>query len=326
MKIYGAGMAGLLAANVLRRFEPVIHEAQGELPHNHAALLRFRSDIASKATLIPFKKVQVHKLVSHAGQIYDKPNLKLSNMYSQKVTEKIMGRSINNLDPVERYIAPPDFISQMSKGVNIEFNSPLTKEILQERANQEDPSPIISTVPMNILMDMVEWPNKPDFEFKTIWSVWGKLKEPVSDVYQTVYFPDYTDPYYRVSITGDVFIVELIEDPEKVYGLTTDVGSYDKMFKDLSAVVAREFGIHSFAFEKPLEIKKQWYGKLLPIDERARKEFILYMTDKYKVYSLGRFATWRQLLLDDIVEDLQIIDQLIEYRDDYSRAIRGAAK
>jgi 2-polyprenyl-6-methoxyphenol hydroxylase-like FAD-dependent oxidoreductase len=38
MKIYGAGMAGLLAAVALKRFNPVVHETQSSLPNNHNAL------------------------------------------------------------------------------------------------------------------------------------------------------------------------------------------------------------------------------------------------------------------------------------------------
>lgn len=310
-------MAGLLAGNTLRRFDPIVHEAQGELPNNHAALLRFRSEIASHATHIPFKKVQVQKLISHAGQIYDKPNLKLGNMYSQKVTKKVLGRSINNLDPVERFIAPPDYISQMSKGVNIKYDSKLTMEVLEQaREFKDKQDPIVSTIPMPILMDIVDWPNKPEFKFSTIWSVWGKIKKPEMDIYHTIYYPDYTDPYYRLSITGDQFIAEYIEDP----------GDPKDFHLDLIHCITREFGICDFEFESQLEVKKQEYGKLLPIDDNARKEFIMYMTDEFRVYSLGRFATWRQILLDDVVKDLKVIEQLIDHRSDYNRALIGAKK
>ena len=58
MIIYGAGMGGLLTANMLRRYNPTIKEAQPSLPNNHDALLRFRSDKVAIATGIPFKKVK----------------------------------------------------------------------------------------------------------------------------------------------------------------------------------------------------------------------------------------------------------------------------
>ena len=54
IKIYGAGLAGLLCANMLRRFNPEIHEAKPSLPNNHSALLRFRTDKVGTACAIPF--------------------------------------------------------------------------------------------------------------------------------------------------------------------------------------------------------------------------------------------------------------------------------
>jgi hypothetical protein len=86
--------------------------------------------------------------------------------------------------------------------------------------------------------------------------------------------------------------------------------------------LSREFGIYDVEFEE-LHVKEQQYGKLLPIDNNLRKQFILYLTDQYRIYSLGRFATWRQILLDDIVSDLNVLEQLITERDEYQRRLRA---
>ena len=59
MIIYGAGLAGLLAGNILRKYHPKIYEAQSELPNNHSALLRFRTSDVGTACSIPFKRVKV---------------------------------------------------------------------------------------------------------------------------------------------------------------------------------------------------------------------------------------------------------------------------
>lgn len=322
MIIYGAGMAGLMAGHHFRRFNPSIFEAQYSLPNNHAALLRFRSDAVSRLTNIPFKKVKVHKIVAHAGKLYDKPNMKLSNMYSQKVTGRIMPRSIDSLEPVERYIAPENFIEYLAKGMDIAYNCPLTHEVLEmRRENRDNKMPVISTVPMNVLMDLVDWPDKPEFNYLPIWSVWGKLNKPSMNIYNTVYYPDYSDDYYRISITGDIVIAEYSCDPMKGF----DEGdakeeAHNSVINDLGICLAREFGIHTVEFES-LNFKHQKYGKLIPIDDKIRKAFILYMTDKYRVYSLGRFSTWRQILMDDVVRDLSIIESMIENRDDYSRKL-----
>ncbi len=310
MKIYGAGLAGLLAGSVLRRFEPTIYEAQDELPNNHAALLRFRSEIASTVTQIPFKKVLVRKMIAHAGRLYTEPNLKLSNLYSQKVTKAVMPRSIASLEPVERFIAPSDFIAQVSKGLKIECGQPLTKEILAKLSPESPPT--ISTVPMPVMMKLTDWSHLPDFKYSTIWSVWGEFESPEIEIYDTVYYPDYTDPYYRVSITGSTFVMEFIEEPPS---------SEIDLLTEASMVLAREFGVTDVRFKDVLSVKKQEYGKLLPIDNAIRKEFILFLTDRYGIYSLGRFATWRQLLLDDIAVDCKKIESMIEYRNHYKRRL-----
>jgi hypothetical protein len=39
----------------------------------------------------------------------------------------------------------------------------------------------------------------------------------------------------------------------------------------------------------------------------------MWATEKFNIYSLGRFATWKPgLLLDDIVGDVNVIRRLIE--------------
>ena len=65
----------------------------------------------------------------------------------------------------------------------------------------------------------------------------------------------------------------------------------------------------------------QRYGKILPFDEEERQAFILWATETFGIYSLGRFATWRQILLDDLVRDIGVIKRLIENRSRYNLAI-----
>lgn len=305
MIIYGAGMAGLMAGNYLKKFSPTIHEAQSSLPNNHGALLRFKTNVCGEITGIPFKKVKINKAICFDGSIYTEPNIKFSNMYSQKVTGEIINRSIGNLDAGERYIAPYDYINQMASKLDIEYDSKLTTDFLQSQKNSNH-APVISTIPMPMLMDMVGW-QKPEFKWKSITSVWGKINSPKTDVYQTIYYPDPKVPYYRISITGDTYIAE--------YDGKINIDDAISM----SATHLRDFGINGTV--EDVNIKEQNYGKLVPIDDKVRKEFILYMTDEYRVYSLGRFATWRQILLDDLARDLKVIESMIDYRDDYSKRL-----
>lgn len=311
MIIYGAGMSGLLAATMLRRFEPVIHEAAAELPNNHAALLRFRSDAVSKATGIPFKKVWVQKAVmDENGNLKSHATIKDQNCYSLKVSGEVRGRSIGNLDAGERYIAPEDFISQMAKGLDIKYNSALTKDRI-EIQESKNKCQIISTIPMNALMKIVGWSDMPEFKYQQITTITARIVRPKTEIYQTIYYPYDADSAYRASVTGDKLIIESCQDEEHLYL---------KGISGLAEIYAKDFFGSNVDLED-IKVKKQKYGKLVNSTGKAGKEFILAMTDLYGVYSLGRFATWRQILMDDVVKDVRIIESMIEQRDSYSRRI-----
>lgn len=333
MRIYGAGLAGLVAGHVFRQQQPEIHEAQKELPNNHAALLRFRTDAASTATGIKFKKVVVDKAVLHssmiaAGQTSFTISKDLSiintNNYSQKVSGKIMDRSIKNLDSAERYVAPPNFIERMAVGMNIKYDSPLTLDVIKDL--KEQGVPIISTIPMPVLMGIVGWEQQPVFDFKPIWSLTCDIESPSCDVYQTVYVPHLAHSYYRISITGNHMIAEYMTRPERTLDDGSKTGLNEEELKKLCEIhLATCFGLWKDLKIVNIKTKSQQYGKLLPCDDKLRKEFIMAMTDQYGIYSLGRFATWRQLLIDDIVKDCYRIDKFIEQDSKYSR-IKSATK
>jgi hypothetical protein len=87
--------------------------------------------------------------------------------------------------------------------------------------------------------------------------------------------------------------------------------------------LTEDFGLPYDSVMEWEEPAVQKYGKLSPIDEQKRRAFILAMTDQYRVYSLGRFATWRQILLDDVVKDVQVIEGYMTERDAYSRSMKG---
>ncbi len=308
MIIYGAGLAGLLAANMLRREQPVIHEAQASLPNNHEALLRFRSDVVSRASGIPFRRVTVEKSIRYKGRTISRPDIQLNNLYSAKVTGEYQQRSIADTRPVERYIAPPNLVAIMARSLNIEYNRPLeASEVKARLLNADDPA--ISTIPMPALMKLIDWP-KVDFKYKSIWSAWILVKQPAMDLYQTIYYPDPEIPYYRVSITGNRIILEFSAAPD-----SRDIQKAIEKISD-------DFGLHSIIISTAdLMVKEQRYGKLLPIEDAERRQFILAMTDEYRIYSLGRFSTWRQILMDDVVNDVHLIEKWISERSAYARRL-----
>ncbi len=303
MIIYGAGLAGLLAGNILKSFKPHIREAQSALPNNHSALLRFRTGMVGTSCAIPFKKVRVQKAIKYGDKTITEPNFLVSNMYSQKVTGSILNRSINDLAPVERFIAPHDLISQMARNCTIEYSSQLTAESLNQ-------SPIISTIPMPALMKIMGWGDVPDWPCRKIWTQTARIQAPKCDVYQTIYYPDKALSFYRISLVGNTVISEHIREPESSIG------------PHIMTALMDDFGIQP---EQLVDMNQsvQQYGKIEPIDEELRKEFIFEMTSKHNIYSVGRFATWRQLLLDDVVEDIQHVEKFIRARSDYARMIHS---
>lgn len=311
MIIFGAGMAGLLTASMLRRFTPAIFEAKPSLPHNHQALLRFRSDVVSQATGIPFRKVMVHKDLMYAGAYTD---LALCNMYSEKVTGEVRDRSIISVDPqkaLERYIAPPDFIAQLAASATISYHTSMTRETIAERTSQD--VPMISTIPMNVLMELADWPKdqRPEFKWRPIWTLTAHVDLPRVDVYQTYYYPERDVPWYRASLTGDRVIIEAMNEIEED----------EELQSNWVYQVLHDFGIDGAIFSPP-HVHKQEFGKLVPVaEDHLRKAFILAMTDRYNIYSVGRFATWRQIVLDDVVHDIRIVERFITERNMYNRKL-----
>lgn len=309
IRIIGAGMAGLLAANMLRSKEVEIYEASPGLPNNHQALLRFRSGAVSDATGISFKKVNVVK------DVYTSHRTKLAAMisYSLKVNGKPSLRSIGTafdaIAPQERYIAPPDFINRMAWSLKpINFNHHVNiDDILQWLSNGDQ---IISTLPMNILAMILNDNKSKFYNFKR--SIFESRTGTVIkayfpedwNVYATLYFPDAISIPYRASINGNELIIECAE----------EIDFQDDETRALVIVqgVASFFGIKTDKLKKEITINKQRYAKILAIDENERKEFIIKATNQWKIYSLGRFATWRPgLLLDDVVNDVRVINNIM---------------
>ena len=284
MIIIGAGMAGLLAANMLRRYKPLVVEKAAAIPNNHSAVLRFRSSIVGDTLGIPFKKINMIKTaVPWRNPVAD------ALMYSYKNTgTRRSDRSIiSGLTAEIRYIAPSDLIAQMAKDVTITYNIEFK---FDARVNK----PIISTIPMPFLMKALGYDPGPDINFT--WAAGETLRATIKDcdayVSLLVSDPDYK--FSRLSITGNELFVETHN---------ASVGAIVlSQAADLLGIPMSEF------FD--VKIKSQKFSKINPIDDNARKRFMHWATVTHNIYSLGRYATWRpSLLLDDLVNDLRLIER-----------------
>jgi len=297
--VIGAGLAGLYAAALLRNECSSVHELQSELPNNHRALLRFRTNEVGKALNIPFKEVSVVKQV-HTS--VDKIQTAIN--YSLKTTGSILPRSVLSADgqTVTRYVAPADLVQKIYDRTTCAYHFHWDAE---ERIGQliDSGRNIISTLPMNLLALILDYPFKDDLECKSV-SGYSRTVELVNcDFYGTIYVADPDIPFYRVSFVGDRIIVEYAQRPDA--GLGED--NFEKQLYDMLNLN----DVHHLAVDPCPPLVEQRYAKILPIDDRPRKEFIHWATSKFGIFSFGRFATWRPgLLMDDLAKDLSVIQDI----------------
>ena len=280
-------MSGLLAARMLHQHSPVVLERSDSLPHNHSAVLRFATSRVADTLGIPFKRVQLSKVVvPWRNPVAD------ALQYSVKVLGQYRtDRSVllpERWESSERWIAPPDLIERMAEGVDVRFG--VTYDFPAEVPK------VISTVPMPVLARAMGHPSL-GWQWVGGTSITATLKN--CEAYCSVMVPDPYLPFYRASITGDQLTVEMSDatvverevTEEQIIEWATELLGY-------SGSVSR------------VAVRSQEYAKIQPIDEASRKNFIYWAsTIKGRAFQLGRYATWRpRLLLDDVVSDVRKIE------------------
>lgn len=309
MIILGAGMSGCIAA-VLNGSATVL-EASTTPPTNHNAVLRFRTDNISKITGIKFKPVHVNKAIFYDGQLHSRATPRTANLYSRKVTGTISSRSIWSLEPVDRFVAPKNFHQQLldqigdrvKYGVRIDGIEPgwlsaLDFDISIDRPNN---CPIISTMPMPVLAKIIGIPLKQEL-FSHAPITTARITVPGCDAHQTVYFADPDTPLYRATLTGDDLILEFA--CGALVNGCVQAADWER--------VIYAFGLIGADIAMPVQYGMQKYGKIAPVDSTITKAFMFEATRSLGVYSLGRFAVWRNILLDDVYSDVFQIRRMIE--------------
>lgn len=307
MQIIGAGMAGLLAAAMLRDRCCAVVEQAPTVPNNHRSLLRFRSAVVADALGLTFKKVQCLKAIeTWRNPVAD------AMAYAQKTTGAATLRSIVGVESarVERWIAPPDLVTQMARlaesklrlGENFTFS-------------QKQRRPIISTIPMPMLAAALKYERQDRLHFRWLSGRNLLATLPDVDVYCTLYVPDPTCSAARISLVGNQLIAECY--PSWADAAADELERIDA--ERLLQTCLNKLGILRRARQPHnVQLVEQKYAKILPIDDDERRHFIMWASDAHGVYSLGRFATWRPgLLLDDVVNDVRVICRLIDRAERY---------
>ena len=287
LEIVGAGLAGLVAAHAWPQAS--VLEASPAPRAGHRALLRFRSGAVARLTGIEFRRVRVNKGL-WAEDRFQPATIRWANLYARKVVGALRGdRSIWSLDPVDRYVAPDTFYEQLldSVGHRISWSTPADFAAMR--------TPVVNTAPLPVVLEQCGIQHEVTFRRAPIYVTRCEL--PGADAFQTVYFPELDLGVYRASITGSTLICESM-DPQ--------LRQREK--RAIETAFGLELGQVGGCAQETVEQK---YGKIVPIDDAVRKHLLFRLTHEMQIYSLGRFATWRNLLLDDVVDDISVLKRLM---------------
>lgn len=291
VRIIGAGMAGLLAGAMMRD-SAELYEKATSLPNNHHALLRFKKNEIGQHLNIPFEQVDVMKIVMNwKNPIAD------AMAYSKKCGGTTSYRSITtaqgNIE--QRYIAPSDFIKRLGEmqSYPINYGIDVDRSFIEYSA---DYGPVISTMPMHALQKILGYESEMNFVYKHSSVCKIRIGEP-NKICGTIYFPCPSVPITRATLTGQLLQVEVVENNWWSNG-------------DICDYILPLFGLSDAAYEA--QLVKQKYAKIVDVNDRERRKFIMWATDNFNVYSLGRFAVWKtNLLLDDVFHDVKKIMKMI---------------
>lgn len=299
MRIFGAGLAGCIAAHVFP--EATIYEAAKEPVQNHHALLRFKTDAISKVVGIPFKKVDIQKMIWFEGKEVP-PSARMNSMYSMKVAGKYLHRSISKMSNDVRYIAPNDFHMQLQNRLKkrIEYGHKITTDFFHD---MDCSVPSISTLPIGLMKNIANNTQivKLSDDNRKIHVINSDIKN--CDMYLTCYYPCASSSVYRASITGSKLIIE----------------SMSEINTSMYLEVLTSLGINFGDIDNEKNFM-QPNGKLTEATDGSNKKFIHNLTVNHNVYSLGRFALHRNILLDDVLEDCYVIRRMIS-QDTYSQQL-----
>lgn len=302
--IIGAGIAGAVAAGALSSYQPEVYDGakDEQQSRKHKAVMRLRDASISRYLGVGTTKIQVYKAIAVEGSIQLASDARLNNMYSLKTYGMLGARSLGSTGLVDRFIMDDDF---SIKGVH--YDSWLMGieggklSFAGVGAHGVEYDVCISTIPMPVMLKACGLSSRLSFEHLPVFVYRGMLTVP-STVHQTLYFPSDNTPIYRATIQNEGVIIESMSSLAPV---------------DISSVM-RCFGLRQHHYTMDAMPHKQEMGKMLPVDDTMRKRHILELTEKFGIYSLGRFAIWKSIRADHLVQDIELIKAMIKDSSGYT--------
>lgn len=303
--IIGAGLSGSIMYNVLGHKAMVV-ESSPPATKAHRAVMRFRDPELGRLLDVKLKPVNVQKSIFYRGEHHNNGNLMFSNLYSRKTLDILATRSVGDLTERKRWILAEDCCINHTIIPEDNLYGATVKRIDKDNiycAVGNDPvlqkldyDVIISTLPLSLLLKLLGEELTVELVSAPIWVYRAQLPKGFSAVCQTIYFPELYYPVYRATLEEDQVIIEAIKE-------------CDDLELDISLQV---FGLDfKYADLANRELIVQKYGKIKPISIQERKLILYAITDKYNIYSLGRFALWANLKSDEIFKDAMKIKEFI---------------
>ena len=293
--IIGAGLAGSVASGAFAADKPVNYDMQQPREQNrHQAVMRLRDVNVAKYLGISVEQVTVWKAVAWGDQLYEVADMRMNNLYSLKLYAELAERSLRTLGRVTRWLIEgvplPREVRWGHKLVSVE-DGQLT---FTDRSGGigVDYDICISTIPMPVMLQAAGIPFTEQFRSHPIYVWRGKLGVQCS-LHQTIYFPDPGTPVYRATVQGKQVIIECIDD--------TPI--------DLAKVLWF-FGLEREDLVNDPMMTEQPMGKMNAINDDERRRYIYELTDRYGIYSLGRYAIWKPIRADHLVQDVDKIKRL----------------
>lgn len=294
--IIGAGLSGVMAYKFFKEMDyvesiKVFEKSPAEsFLTNHSAILRVKTLDVINILKCRYSEIKIEKNYFYDDCLSPVPTIKSKNEYSRKVTGEIHERSIGmENENRTRYL-----IELSSIKVDL-YDFCFSTDFFSQ---QEKFDVIISTIPMPDLLLKKKISLDEEFCLKAVATINAKSSVKIN-TNQTIYVSDPEYSCYRISIQqNQAVIAEFADlDPEISYG---EFNSLIELFalqeKDMSEIKHNVLS----------------YGKIIPINSDYRKHLIMKLSEEYSIYSLGRFAIWKNSVgADDVAKDIRKIETML---------------
>lgn len=301
IKIIGAGLTGLVAAKILEDRQPLIIERNAAI-YDPNRRMRFRTPVLAQFARQPLESVLIEK-----G--YEKWLNPVADGMSY--SRKCYGISINTADLLvstgmhQRYVSAPDLVTALATSAKIEFN---TEYDFKSKQKEEL---VISTLPMPVLMEKLDYESSLDFRTYRTVRVRAKVKN--FDAYLSLLLPSPRTIASRVILMGNELEIEIPRPELDEAGVNAWFASWgDADWMNCARRAMESIGDNQPEFIEPPVAEIDSHPKFLAVSHDERMKFMTWARNEHNIASVGKFAQWwPAVTMEDVVIQLNTIREQI---------------